>query len=149
VALFTARWLAGILFVGFGLPLAVQDQQKGSVSLWLLVGSVLSWFVAAMCLDGSAGRLLSASIVLLAGCALLLILPGRLGIADVIFMSGMGLLFSFWSLIIAFVLGCLATFLTFIWLSRGYRRDTVLEPLPFLPGLYWGGLTVIIGGLRF
>ena len=36
MALFTARWLVGILFVGFGLPLAVQDQQKGSVSLWLV-----------------------------------------------------------------------------------------------------------------
>jgi len=77
-----------------------------------------------------------------------MIFPGRLGEADVVFMSGMALFLPFWSLLIAMALG----------LHRGAgglrlgcpvgRRRFLRPPLPFLPSLYWGGLTIIIGGIR-
>lgn len=143
-----ASWLPTLLFVVLGLPLVWQDSKDNSVSLGLLVGVFLAWSAISLLTTGSAARLFAALIVLVAGSLLLMILPGRLGEADVVFMSGMALLLPFWSLLLAIVLGCVAGLAAFVWFSRGDRGEFLSQPLPLLPSLYWGGLTIILGGIR-
>jgi hypothetical protein len=143
------QYLPLLLFAAFGLPLALQDIKDSSVSIELLAVAYLVWS-ASTCLSGeSFDRAAAAAILMLLGSLLLLVLPGRLGEADIVFMSGMALFFPFWSLMIALALGCIGALAVFAWLSRGGRADTLERPLPFLPSLYWGGLTVVLGGIRF
>ncbi len=146
---FAAACLPLILFAGLGLPLAVQDLKDNSVSLVLLLVVYAVWSASTTLVDTSASHLVAASIVLLVGALLLVIFPDRLGEADVIFMSGMALFFPFWSLMIAFGLACIGALSAFAWLSRGGRVDVLRYPLPLLPSLYWAGLTVILGRIRF
>ena len=142
---FLKQWLPSILFVLFGLPLILQDLKDSSVSFELLLAILLAWILAAIFSDQAVQRLLAASIVLLIGTLLFLVLPGRLGEADVLFMSGMALIFSFWPLMIALALGCVAGLAAFMWHARGGRTECLSYPLPLLPSLYWGGLTVVLG----
>lgn len=141
-------WVPLCLFAFLSLPLVWQDVKDSSVSLALLVGVYALWLTAALA-AGQAGRLAAAAIVLLAGALLSCVLPDRLGEADIVFMSGMASLFAFWPLMIAVSLGCVAALAAFLWLSRGGRGEVLGQPLPLLPSLYWGGLAVILGGIKF
>lgn len=146
---FPLRYLPPLLFALLALPLVWQDLKDNSVSLSLLVAVYLIWLSAALVSGQGEGRLAASAIVLLVGALLLAALPGRLGEADVVFMSGMASLFPFWPLMIALSLGCVAGLAAFLWLSRGGGEEALSGPLPLLPGLYWGGLTVILGGILF
>lgn len=139
------QWLPSLLFILLGFPIILQDLRESSVSFKLLLTVLVAWILAAVFSYQDAGHLLTASIVLLIGTLLFLILPGRLGEADVLFMCGMALIFSFWPLLMALALGCVAGLAAFMWYSRGGRTENLSYPLPLLPSLYWGGLTVILG----
>jgi len=76
----------------------------------------------------------------------LVMFPGRLGEADVVFMSGMALLLPFWSMLISLALGCVGALAAFAWLGKG-GADIATQRMPFLPSLYWGCLTTMIGGI--
>ena len=149
---FSLRDLPQLLFALLALPLIWQDLKEYSVSLVLLV-VVYSIWLSSTLIEGlgagfGEGRLAASAIVLLIGALLIRLLPGRLGEADVIFMSGMAAIFPFWPLMIALALGCIAGLAAFLWLSREGGDEVFSRPLPLLPGLYWGGLTVILGGIR-
>jgi len=143
-----AHILPTLLFAALGLPLVWQDLKESTVSSVLLAAVFLAWSAMTLFLGDGISHLLAALIVLALGSLLLMIFPGRLGEADVVFMSGMALFLPFWSLLIAMALGCIAALAAFVWLSRGAGADSFARPLPFLPSLYWGGLTIIIGGIR-
>ena len=135
------------LFALLGLPLILQDIKDKSVSLILLLAAFLAWFAFAFFWESAEGQIVASLVVLVVGSVLLLIFPGRLGEADVVFMSGMALLLPFWSLLMALVLGCVGALSAFVWVSRKERDVSLTFPLPFLPSLYWGGLTVMVGGI--
>jgi hypothetical protein len=140
--------LPAFLFAVLGLPLIWQDARMNSVSLGLLIAVFAAWLASAILIEGTAGHLLAASVVLLLGSLLLVVLPDRLGEADVVFMSGMALLLPFWSLLFALILGCVGALAAFAWFSRREGGDFLTRPLPFLPSLYWGGLAIVLGGIR-
>jgi Flp pilus assembly protein protease CpaA len=140
-------WLPALVFAAIGLPLIIEDVRHSSVPLGLLVGAFAAWLGTALILEGSTSRLLASSIVLVLGWLLIVILPDRLGEADVVFMSGMALLLPFWSLLFALILSCVGSLAAFAWLSRGGRGEFLTRPLPFLPSLYWGGLAILLGGM--
>jgi len=145
---FLVGHLDSFFFAVLGLPLALQDAKDYSVSRSLLVGVYALWLVPDLLL-GREGRLAAAAIALLLGGLFLRMLPERLGEADVVFMSGMAATFAFWPLMLAIGLGCIGGLAVFLWLSRGGRNEALVQPLPFLPSLYWGGLTVIVGELLY
>ena len=130
----------------FGAYLGIQDQRYASVSLRSLFISYFIWILLHL-LPFQFTRLLGASLVLLLGVVLLLIFPDRLGEADVVFMSGMALFFPFWSLMMAYALGCLGAMAAFAWLSYRGRIDLLRYRMPLIPCLYWGGLAVLLGGI--
>jgi len=142
------RLLPFLLFAALGLPLVWQDVKNNSVSMTILVAVFLSWSIFAFFREGAEGRLLATLVVMTMGSLLLLAFPGRLGEADVVFMSGMALLLPFWSLLIAFALGCIGTLSAFVWLSRKEGVEFLARPLPFLPSLYWAGLSTMLGEIR-
>lgn len=143
------HFMPSILFMVLGLPLVWQDIKDNSVSLHLLVAIYALWLFSSIFAFQGSGSLAASAIVLLVGALLLAGLPDKLGEADVIFMSGMAALFSFWPLMIALSLGCIASLAAFFLLSRKAGEEVFSQPLPLLPSLYWGGLTVVLGGLRF
>ncbi|HTP59249.1 MAG TPA: hypothetical protein VMM82_10050 [Spirochaetia bacterium] len=147
-ALSPEKALPFLLLGALGLPLILQDIKDKSVSLALLLVAFVAWLAFASLWERAESRLLASLFVLLIGASLLLVFPGRLGDADVIFMSGMALLLPFWSLMMAFILGCVGALAAFLWLSRKGRDIPLTLALPFLPSLYWGGLTVMVGGMR-
>ena len=140
-------WVSLLLFGVLALPLVLQDLKDNSVSEPLLIAISLLWWTTAFATTAPLNRLIAAAIVLLVGSLLLTILPGRLGEADVVFISGMAALFSFWPLIFSLGLGCLAALMAYSWMFRKNPRDVMVNPLPFLPSLYWGGLTIALGRL--
>ncbi len=142
-------WIPMFLFGVLGLPLAVQDQKDGAVSLVLLVSVVVVWWSSALLTPKPEDHLLAAGSVLVVGALLLLVFPGRLGEADIVFMAGMASMFTFWPLIICFALACFASFVAYFWLFCKLGSQAMLYPLPFLPSLYWAGLTISVGGMRF
>ena len=148
MSLFLSTYLSPLLFAMLGLPLVIQDLRESSVSLILLIGSYALWALATFVGGQSVSRLVVAAIVLLVGALVLSLLPGRLGEADVLFISGMASIFPYWSFMIALALSCVAGLAAFLWLSRRGRDEMLSLPIPLLPSLYWGGLTVILGGLK-
>jgi hypothetical protein len=140
--------LPSLLFACLALPLVGQDLEDGSVSLVLLASVYLAWLFSALIPSLGGGSLQASAVVLLIGTALLKALPGRLGEADVVFMSGMAALFQFWPLMMALALGCVAGLSAFVWLFRDGIEGIGSRRLPLLPSLYWGGLAVILGGIR-
>lgn len=140
-------WIPALLFGVLSLPLVLQDMKDSMVSRALLVVVALLWCTSALWTREPESRLVTVAAVLLLGALVTALLPGRLGEADIAFMSGMAAVFSFWSLILSLALGCMAAFAAFLWRFRGNLTSIVDEPLPFLPSLYWGGLTVALGGL--
>jgi hypothetical protein len=143
-------YIPDIFFAFLGLLLVIQDTKENSVSLVLLVVTYIAWSSSIFFIwQATITRIAVSAIVLLIGALLLLILPGRLGEADVVFISGMALIFPYWSFMIALALGCVAGLAAFLWLSRGGNDKVFLTPIPLLPSLYWGGLTVILGGGLF
>jgi hypothetical protein len=142
-------WVSVFLFCILGFPPVLQDLRDNTVSQFLLVTVVLVWWSLSAVGPESQNRLLAAAVVLVLGAFLLNLLPGRLGEADVIFMAGMASLFSFWPLVLALALGCVGALSAFVWMLRGKRTEVLGYPLPFLPSLYWGGLTISLGGWLF
>ena len=142
------RWIPPFSFALLGFPLSLQDQSERSVSAVLLAVAYALWLASALVAGQGVERLLAPVFVLLIGRLVLFVLPDRLGEADVIFMSGMASIFPFWQLMLALALGCVAGLAAFAWGSRGGRSDYLFCSVPFLPSLYWGGLTVILGGFR-
>lgn len=136
-----------LAFLALGLPLAWQDARESSVAEILLLVVYGLWMAASLLSENPAARLLAAVLLLYAGGLFTLLLPNRLGEADIAFVSGMAALFSFWPLMMALALGCVAGLAAFLWLSRGDPAIVLSSPLPLLPCLYWGGATVILGGL--
>lgn len=144
----TMTQVTSLLFAFLGLPLILQDIRHSSVSMGLLTAAFLIWTASSFVMEDGASRLVAAGVVLLLGALLLMIFPGRIGEADVVFMSGMAVFLPFWSLLIGIALGCIAALSAFVWLYRRGGEGSLREPIPFLPSLYWGGLTVMIGGIR-
>jgi len=134
------------LFVVPALPLVLQDLKENTVSRVLLTFVVLTWWVSALATPAPEARFFAVLVVLLLGALLLALLPGRLGEADVVFVSGMAALFAFWPLIFSLALGCLAALAAYLWMFLKRPSEAMMEPIPFLPSLYWGGLTVALGG---
>ena len=144
---FSSFNVSSFLFFGLlGFPLIWQDLRDNSISSKALFLVIAVWWVSSLLTPDPAFRLATSAGVLMVGGFLLFLLPGRLGEADVLFISGMACLFSFWSLIFSVALGCVGALALYLWLSRG-GREVVNTPIPFLPCLYWGGLTVALGGL--
>lgn len=141
------RLLPFLVFAALGLPLVWQDVKDNSVSLSFLLTVFLSWSIFAFFREGTESRLLATLLTMTLGALLLLAFPGRLGEADVVFMSGMALLLPFWPLLIAFALGCVGALSAFLWLSRQAGSESLTRPLPFLPSLYWAGLSTMLGGI--
>lgn len=135
-----------VMFGILGLPPVLQDLRNNSISSITLFLVLALWWGNALGAPDPAFRLATAAGVLLLGGFLLFLFPGRLGEADVLFISGMATVFSFWSLIFSVALSCIGALAVYCWLSRGGRTINDV-PIPFLPCLYWGGLTVALGRL--
>ena len=135
-----------ILFGVPGLPLVLQDLVDNSISSKILIIVLIIWWASSFLTPDPEFRLATSAGVLLLGGFLLSVLPGRLGEADVLFISGMASVFPFWPLIFSVAIGCVGALALFLWLSRG-GRVVMNTPIPFLPCLYWGGLTIALGGL--
>jgi hypothetical protein len=136
-----------IVFAITGFPLVLQDQREHSVSQLLLFSTVTIWWGWALLSESSDGRLLAATLVLVAGAVFLVLLPGRFGEADVLFVAAMACLMPFFSWMTALMAGCGAGLIAFGWLAWITRTSIRNVPVPFLPCLYWGGLTVLLGDL--
>jgi hypothetical protein len=133
------------IFALTALPLVVQDRQSQSVSSWLLFATLAAWLGAGWAERDAPLHILGATAILTAGIVFLLVLPDRLGEADVLFAAGMACLLPFWTWFIAVVTACgggLVAFGWLAWVSKGSIRDI---PLAFLPCLYWGGITALLG----
>ncbi|NNM66887.1 MAG: hypothetical protein HKM06_02620 [Spirochaetales bacterium] len=134
-----------LVFVALALPLVFQDLKAQSVSAPLLFFTYGIWCLFGLPFPGWPAHLAEAGVTLILGSLLLLFFPGRLGEADVLFMSGLAFLLNFWSLVVALALACLAALGAYTWSMRlGFRNERV-EAIPFLPSLFWGGLAVIMG----
>jgi hypothetical protein len=144
------NYMEPLLFVLLGLPLVIQDIRANSVSIsFLAIAFSLWYFFPFIVGQGTMGHSVLAALVLLIGALLVLLLPDRFGAADVVFISGMAAIFPYYSFVIAVALGCVGGVVAFIFLYVKGKDDAFTSPLPFLPSLYWGGLTVIIGGLHW
>jgi len=75
-----------------------------------------------------------------------LLLPGRLGEADILYASGLAWVCTFSGYLIAIALGCLGALVAMVLsaLRTGGWHD---HPQPFLPALLWGWTTVTLGQL--
>jgi hypothetical protein len=136
-----------LIFVLLGLPLAVQDSKTNSVSVLLLFPTYAIWLISALASGNSpVCRLFLSTIVLIIGALGAYFFPDRLGEADILFLSGMSAIFSYWSFVIAVALGCIGALSSFLWLSLKERKNIFPIPIPFLPSLYWGGVAVILRG---
>jgi hypothetical protein len=140
--------LLSILFALLGLPLAIQDSRDNSVSTVFLALAFSAWCLGSLAMGTELMRAIAVAVILLAGALSLFAIPGKLGEADLVFMGGMAAIFPFPQLMLALGLACVAGLAAFAWLLRLGAKDTLARPLPFLPSLYWGGLTVILGGIR-
>ncbi len=136
-----------LAFALTGLPLVIQDSRTQTVSQGLLFSTLAVWFLLALPGSSPEFHWLAAALILLAGTLFLLIAGDRLGEADIVFAAGMACLFSFWSWLTAVMAGCGAGLLAFGWLAWTSRASIENVPVPFLPCLYWGGLTVLLGDL--
>ena len=135
------------VFAVIGLPLALQDVKHREVSTPASAGSLAAWSVFSFLVLRNPRHPAVAVLVLLLGALLLTLFPGRLGEADVVFISGMALLMPFWPLMCAVGLACVSGLCAYVWLSWRYGTVMMSEPIPFLPSLYWGGLAVMVGGI--
>ena len=134
-----------LVLVALGLPLVYQDIKFQSVSAPLLIFTYGIWCSFGLLFPGWSTHLAEAGVTLIVGTLLLVFFPGRLGEADVIFMSGLAFLLNFWSLLVALALSCLAALGAYTWSLRLGGHDERVVAIPFLPSLFWGGLTVIMG----
>jgi Flp pilus assembly protein protease CpaA len=136
-----------LVFALTGLPLVLQDRRSQSVSQWLLFSTLAVWFVLALASGRPDERWLLSILVLVAGTLFLVLLPDRLGEADVLFAAGMACVLPFFSWLTAMMAGCLGGLVAFGWIFWFSRASIQNVPVPFLPCLYWGGLTVLLGDL--
>ena len=128
-------------------PVVWQDLRTLSVSQWALGFLVLgwatvSWWTSTLWIGAAA---LSAG-VLTVGAAFLLLAPGSLGEADVVYMAALAWLLPFWGFLFAIGLACVLGLTAFGWLSRWGQRDVRSVPLAYLPCLALGGFGAL-GGL--
>jgi len=130
-----------LVFFLFGsVPLVWQDLEKMEVTqswLFLVLGG---WALAAWGTTDTwpSAAALSAGVLTL-GALLLLVLPGTLGEADVVYMAALAWLLPFWSFLLALGLSVVLASMAFAAVSiRGHRNARLA--LPFLPFLALGGL---------
>jgi hypothetical protein len=126
----------------------MQDIKEQSVNIPLLT----ALFVLSLCpllfWTDSLIRMITIILVISSGALLLHIFPDRLGEADVIYLASMAAVLPYWSFVLAVCLGCVGCLVCFVWLARGGRNEVYSDSLPFLPSLYWGAITVVLGGLH-
>lgn len=137
-------WMAWGMLTVAGAGLAWADHRSLSVptlgiaGYWVLALGILAveepgaWF----------GRLGAAGLVLILGGLLIRLLEGKLGEADVLFVSALSLVTPFWPLLVSVGLGCVSALVTL-----GLQKSTAETPVPFLPSLAASWSLVTFGGL--
>lgn len=129
---------AHLLFLTYVLasgPLVWQDLKTLSVSQWLLgivftAWVLLGWWAG----DVPAKAALSAGVLTL-GAVLIVLLPDRLGEADVVYIAGLAWLMPFWNLVLTVALACVMAMVVLgvrAWRGQG---DLGVLLAPFLPSL--------------
>jgi prepilin signal peptidase PulO-like enzyme (type II secretory pathway) len=143
-----APLISFLLVVAASLPLARADHRELTVPV---AGLVVFWLVSAAAsfvIDPSAWLWHGAGVtsVIAVGTLVSLMLPGRLGEADILYASGLAWVSSFSGFLVATALGCLGTLAAMVIgaLRKGGWQD---EPQPFLPPLLWGWITVTLVNL--
>jgi len=132
------------VFAVTAIPLVVQDRQTQSVSQTLLLATVAVWVGAGLLYADAEIRVTTAAAVLVCGILFLVLLPERLGEADVLFAAGMACLLPFWTWLTAMIAACGGGLVAFGWLAWKSGASIRDIPIPFLPCLYWGGFSVLL-----
>lgn len=117
------------------LPLLLQDQRSLSVSQWLLALVFTAWVLLGWWAgDVPAKAALSAGVLTL-GAVLIMLLPDRLGEADVVYIAGLAWLMPFWNLVLTVALACVMAMVALGVRARRGQGDPGELPVPFLPSL--------------